>query len=115
MPGRVYIIPAGMDYQSRGGEGSAAQSYSILPNRSLFFREGVAKQLGSFPIAATHVSLNSSSALFISISSLDVSSLHAYLKNKYLLYSTSHYSVLCSLHKESPCKTHHKELAVNLL
>lgn len=55
MPGRVYIIPAGMDYQSRGGEGSAAQSYSILPNRSLFFREGVAKQLGSFPIAATHM------------------------------------------------------------
>lgn len=63
----------------------------------------------------THLALNSSSALFISISSLDISSLHAYLKNKYLLYNTSHYPVLCSLHKESPCKTHHKKLVLSLL
>lgn len=55
MPGIAYITPAGMDYpkQRWGGVSSPKFAHSILPTRSLGFREGVAKQLGSSSLPHT--------------------------------------------------------------
>jgi len=98
-PGAVALLLQVWIGQSRGRRGMSSlkpwsRAYQQLGTHTIGL-EGSGGAAGHVPHhSCKHPALNSSRDLFISISSLGLPSLCAYLKNKYLLYSAAHCWVL---------------------